>query len=67
MRLKDRAVVTGGGGGIGEGICFVWLRRAHVVVSDQNGPRQRVAGDYENEAKAWPSRRTCEAKKSQGD
>jgi meso-butanediol dehydrogenase / (S,S)-butanediol dehydrogenase / diacetyl reductase len=38
MRLKDRiAVVTGGGGGIGEGICLCMAREgAHIVVSDQN-------------------------------
>jgi len=38
MRLKDRVtVVTGGGGGIGEGICLCLAREgAHVVVSDQN-------------------------------
>ncbi len=36
MRLKDQvAVVTGGGGGIGEGICLCLAREgAHVVVSD---------------------------------
>jgi meso-butanediol dehydrogenase/(S,S)-butanediol dehydrogenase/diacetyl reductase len=36
MRLKDKvAVVTGGGGGIGEGICLCLAREgAHVVVSD---------------------------------
>ncbi len=38
MRLKDRvAVVTGGGGGIGKGICLCLAQEgAHVVVSDQN-------------------------------
>ena len=38
MRLKDRvAVVTGGGGGIGKGICLCMAREgAHIVVSDQN-------------------------------
>jgi NAD(P)-dependent dehydrogenase (short-subunit alcohol dehydrogenase family) len=36
MDLKDRvAVVTGGGGGIGEGVCLCLAREgAHVVVSD---------------------------------
>jgi meso-butanediol dehydrogenase/(S,S)-butanediol dehydrogenase/diacetyl reductase len=36
MRLKDQvAIVTGGGGGIGEGICLCLAREgAHVVVSD---------------------------------
>ena len=46
MRLKDRvAVVTGGGGGIGEGICLCLAREgAHVVVSDQNlSSAERVA------------------------
>jgi NAD(P)-dependent dehydrogenase (short-subunit alcohol dehydrogenase family) len=38
MRLKDQvAVVTGGGGGIGEGICLCMAREgAHLVVSDVN-------------------------------
>lgn len=38
MRLKnDVAVVTGGGGGLGEGICLCLAREgAHVVVSDLN-------------------------------
>lgn len=38
MRLKDRvAIVTGGGGGIGEGICLCMAKEgAHLVVSDQN-------------------------------
>ena len=38
MRLLDKvAIVTGGGGGIGEGICFCLAREgAHVVVSDFN-------------------------------
>ena len=48
MRLKDRvAVVTGGGGGIGEGICLCMAREgAHVVVSDQNRTSaERVAAE----------------------
>jgi NAD(P)-dependent dehydrogenase (short-subunit alcohol dehydrogenase family) len=48
MRLKDRvAVVTGGGGGIGEGICLCLAREgAHVVVSDQNRTSaERVAAE----------------------
>jgi meso-butanediol dehydrogenase / (S,S)-butanediol dehydrogenase / diacetyl reductase len=38
MKLKDQvAIVTGGGGGIGEGICLCLAREgACVVVSDQN-------------------------------
>jgi len=36
MRLKDQvAIVTGGGGGLGEGICLCLAREgAHIVVSD---------------------------------
>ncbi len=48
MRLKDRvAVVTGGGGGIGEGICLCLARDgAHVVVSDQNrASAEKVAAE----------------------
>jgi len=48
MRLKDRVtVVTGGGGGIGEGICLCMAREgAHVVVSDQNRTSaERVAAE----------------------
>jgi meso-butanediol dehydrogenase/(S,S)-butanediol dehydrogenase/diacetyl reductase len=38
MRLKERvAIVTGGGGGLGEGICLSLAKEgAHVVVSDLN-------------------------------
>jgi meso-butanediol dehydrogenase/(S,S)-butanediol dehydrogenase/diacetyl reductase len=38
MRLKDKvAIVTGGGGGLGEGICLCLAEEgAHVVVSDIN-------------------------------
>jgi len=38
MRLKDQiAIVTGGGGGLGESICLCLAREgAHVVVSDLN-------------------------------
>lgn len=48
MKLKDRvAIVTGGGGGIGEGICLCLAREgAHVVVSDQNRTSaERVAAE----------------------
>jgi len=48
MRLKDRvAVVTGGGGGIGEGICLCMAREgAHIVVSDQNlSAAEKVSGE----------------------
>jgi meso-butanediol dehydrogenase / (S,S)-butanediol dehydrogenase / diacetyl reductase len=47
MRLVDRvAIVTGGGGGLGEGICFSLAREgAHVVVSDlDQGLADKVAG-----------------------
>ena len=46
MRLKDRvAIVTGGGGGIGEGICKVLAKEgATIVVSDLNlGSAETVA------------------------
>ena len=60
MRLKDRvAVVTGGGGGIGEGICLCLAREgAHIVVSDQNRPSaEKVAERYRNWAgRLWPFR-----------
>ncbi|MGD0915874.1 MAG: SDR family NAD(P)-dependent oxidoreductase [Thermodesulfobacteriota bacterium] len=48
MRLKDRvAVVTGGGGGIGKGICLCMAREgAHIVVSDQNrSSAEKVAAE----------------------
>ena len=50
MRLEDRvAVVTGGGGGIGGGICTCLAREgAHVVVSDLNlEAAQARAGEVE--------------------
>jgi meso-butanediol dehydrogenase/(S,S)-butanediol dehydrogenase/diacetyl reductase len=46
MRLKDRvAIVTGGGGGIGEGICLCLAREGtHVVVGDVKAePAEHVA------------------------
>ena len=45
MRLKDQcAIVTGGGGGLGEGIALCLAREgAHVVVSDnQMDPAEKV-------------------------
>ncbi len=48
MRLKDRvAIVTGGGGGIGEGICLSMARECtHLIVSDQNQAlAEKVAGE----------------------
>jgi NAD(P)-dependent dehydrogenase (short-subunit alcohol dehydrogenase family) len=48
MRLKDHvAVVTGGGGGIGEGICLCMAQEgAHIVVSDQNlSAAEKVAAE----------------------
>jgi len=50
MRLKNQvAIVTGGGGGLGEGICLCLAREgAHVVVSDLNhGLANRVAHKVE--------------------
>ena len=46
MRLKDQvAVVTGGGGGLGEGMCLCLAREgAHVVVSDVKLGSRREGG-----------------------
>ena len=47
MLLKDQvAIVTGGGGGIGEGICLCLAREgAQVVVSDLNAERAREVSE----------------------
>jgi NAD(P)-dependent dehydrogenase (short-subunit alcohol dehydrogenase family) len=51
MRLREKvAIVTGGGGGIGEGICLCLAREgAHVVVSDF---KQDLADSVANKVKA---------------
>jgi NAD(P)-dependent dehydrogenase (short-subunit alcohol dehydrogenase family) len=70
MRLKDRvAVVTGGAGGIGEGICRCFTREgAHVVVSDQNGSSaEKVAAKISKMGKKALAVQTnvCSAKECQ--
>ena len=54
MRLKDKvAIVTGGGGGLGEGISLCFAREgAHVVVSDVNAElAEKVAAEVKEKGR----------------